>query len=331
MPTISQRIASAFAVLCGRYGDVTRMAGDRDRARQSLYREAETVVEAVEGTAAEARLEQLRRRLADQEAENRDLRSRLDRAVEITRDTQDEFAAVAQAEGVSLGVARRLLQVVAGAKPGPSVATLGRATREAGRRAGALLGVPDEAARPRVEHAAADEIFWAEPGPHGGRARAPLLDHRADRRVARWGHLGPGVRPAAGARAVVRDDGTGLGKGVRLDNARRRDAGLPEFDQALDVFHTLREGGRAVRQDLGRRHAAPWSGPRRLRRPSIDWAARGDHARVMARRPAGCGVRPSTSGTRPRPPRQPGIGPVRPSSSSPPRGGSMTGPTRRRS
>jgi hypothetical protein len=52
-------------------------------------------------------------------------------------------------------------------------------------------------------------------------------------------------------RAVVRDDGTGLGKGVRLDNERRRDAGLPEFDQTLDVFHTLREGGRALRQTWG--------------------------------------------------------------------------------
>ena len=52
-------------------------------------------------------------------------------------------------------------------------------------------------------------------------------------------------------RAVVRDDGTGLGKGARLDNARRRDAGLPEFVQTLDVFHTLREGGRALRQTWG--------------------------------------------------------------------------------
>lgn len=52
-------------------------------------------------------------------------------------------------------------------------------------------------------------------------------------------------------RAVVRDDGTGLGKGVRLDNSRRREAGLPEFDQTLDVFHTLREGGRALRKTWG--------------------------------------------------------------------------------
>jgi hypothetical protein len=199
MPTLPQRIASAFAVLCGRYGDVTMMANDRDQSRQSLYREAEQVVEAVDGTAAEARIHDLRRRLADREAENRSLRQRLEQAVEITRDKQEEFASVAQAEGVSLGVARRLLHVVAGSVPVPSVATLGRATLEAGRHAGALLEVLDEAARPRVEQAAADEIFWASPGPDGGRAREPLLDHRPDGRVPRRGHLGGGVRPAPGA------------------------------------------------------------------------------------------------------------------------------------
>src|SRR4051812_28737255 len=98
MPTIPRRIASAFTVLCGRYGDVTAMAKDRDQSRQSLYREAEKVVQAVDGTASEARLEELRRRLAEQEAENRALRQRLERAVEITRDKQDRFATVAQAE-----------------------------------------------------------------------------------------------------------------------------------------------------------------------------------------------------------------------------------------
>jgi hypothetical protein len=51
--------------------------------------------------------------------------------------------------------------------------------------------------------------------------------------------------------AVVRDDGTGLGKGVRLERARRRAAGLPEFDDTLDVFHTFREGGRALRRTWG--------------------------------------------------------------------------------
>src|SRR3954454_22114476 len=52
-------------------------------------------------------------------------------------------------------------------------------------------------------------------------------------------------------RAVVRDDGTGLDKGVRLERARRRSAGLPELDDTLDAFHTSREGGRALRKTWG--------------------------------------------------------------------------------
>jgi hypothetical protein len=51
--------------------------------------------------------------------------------------------------------------------------------------------------------------------------------------------------------AVIRDDGTGLGRGVKLERARRRAAGLPDLDDTLDVFHTLREGGRALRTTWG--------------------------------------------------------------------------------
>jgi hypothetical protein len=54
------------------------------------------------------------------------------------------------------------LQVVQGSKAAPSVPALGRATREAGGRAGPLLKVLDEAARPAVKQATADEIFLAE-------------------------------------------------------------------------------------------------------------------------------------------------------------------------
>ena len=161
MPTIPQRIASAFAVLCGQYGGVTEMAKGREQSRQSLYREAEQVAHAVDGTAGQARIDGLRQQLADREAENRALRERLKHAVEITPEKQHEFATVAQAEGVSLSVARRLFRVVGGVGSTPSVATLGRATREAGVRAGGLLEVLDEAARPEVEQGAADEIFSA--------------------------------------------------------------------------------------------------------------------------------------------------------------------------
>ena len=161
MPTIPQRIATAFAVLCGQYGDVTTMAKDREQSRQSLYREAKQVANAVDGAAAQARIDELQRQLAEQRAEFQTLQERRKHAVEITPDTQHEFAAVAQAEGVSLSVARRLLRVVAGSESTPSVPTLGRATLETGKRAGALLKVLDEAARPKVKQATADEIFLA--------------------------------------------------------------------------------------------------------------------------------------------------------------------------
>src|SRR3954454_5997113 len=144
MPTIPQRIASAFAVLCGRYGDVTAMARDRDQSRQSLYREAEQVANAVDGAAAQARTDELQHHLARQLAEVQALQERLKHAVEITADKQQEFATVAQAEGVSLSVARRLLRVVAGPRSIPAVATLGRATLHSGQRATGLLEVLDE-------------------------------------------------------------------------------------------------------------------------------------------------------------------------------------------
>jgi hypothetical protein len=159
MPTIPQRIGSAFAVLCGQYGDVTKMAGDREQSRQSLYREADKVVEAVDGAVTQARVEELQRQLADRQAEVQALETRLKRAVEITPDTEHEFATVAQAEGVSLSVARRLLRVMTGPRRSQGVATPGRVTLDAGTKAGPLLKVLDEAARPAVKQGTADEIF----------------------------------------------------------------------------------------------------------------------------------------------------------------------------
>jgi hypothetical protein len=135
------------------------MAQDREQSRQSLYREAQQVADAVDGAATQARIDELQRRLAEQRAEIQVLQERLQHAVEITPDTQHEFATVAQAEGVSLSVARRLLRVVSGPKPTRAEATLGRATLEAGKQAGPLLKVLDEAARPAVRQGTADEIF----------------------------------------------------------------------------------------------------------------------------------------------------------------------------
>jgi hypothetical protein len=161
MSTIPQRIASAFAVLCGQYGDVTNRSKDREQSRQSLYREAQQVAEAVDGAATLAQIDALQRKLAEQQAEIQVLQERLEHSVAITVDKQHEFASVAQAEGVSLSVARRLLRVMTGPRRGPGVATLGRVTLEAGKKAGPLLMVLDEAVRPEIKQGTADEIFLA--------------------------------------------------------------------------------------------------------------------------------------------------------------------------
>src|SRR5512135_2737120 len=47
--------------------------------------------------------------------------------------------------------------------------------------------------------------------------------------------------------AVVRDGGTGLSKGIELVRARRREPEGADLEDGLDVFHTPREGGRALR------------------------------------------------------------------------------------
>jgi hypothetical protein len=78
----------------------------------------------------------------------------------MTPEKQAEVACVAQAEGVSLPVARRILQVLLPPKT-RGVSTLGRATAEAGSQAGRLLEVLDGAAQPHVTQATADEIFSA--------------------------------------------------------------------------------------------------------------------------------------------------------------------------
>ena len=52
-------------------------------------------------------------------------------------------------------------------------------------------------------------------------------------------------------KAVVRDDGSGLGNGLKLERGRRRAAGQSDIDDTLDIFHTFREGGRALRKTWG--------------------------------------------------------------------------------
>jgi hypothetical protein len=161
LTTIHRRLLHAFTVLFGSHGAVTRQAAQEGQSRQTLYRDTAKVVQAVDGSQTQARLEQLEARVAEQAAQLERLKALLLQCVEMTAEKQAEFAALAQAEGVSLPTAHRLLAVVMGPQQAPSVATLGRHSAKAARRAGQLLKVLDAEARKHVEQAAADEIFLA--------------------------------------------------------------------------------------------------------------------------------------------------------------------------
>jgi hypothetical protein len=98
-----------------------------------------------------------------------------------------------------------------------------------------------------------------------------LAGHKAGRRdgatwaeqLVRWPAL----------RAVIRDDGTGLGKGVRLVNERRAKLHHPDLEDGLDVFHLFREAGRASR--------VMWAGARRAMQDAEVAQARMDRRRAQ--------------------------------------------------
>src|ERR1700679_3815336 len=105
-----QPIASAFFVLHGQYGDVSRYAQQRGVCRQWVYREAARVQEVLTHTHEEvdhlrAEVRQLRQQLAESEW----LRGA---AVLIDADKQAEVAIVGQALGVTLRDCRTRLHVL---------------------------------------------------------------------------------------------------------------------------------------------------------------------------------------------------------------------------
>ena len=192
--SVPQRVASAAAVFCGRYGDVTRLANGRGASRQAVYRQARGVARALDPRPAKAALADLRQRLAQAQAEQARLRQRLAQATLLDDDQQAAFASTAQALGVSLSAARALLAVLVG-KAAPSVARLGRLT-QAGRRAAPTLAVLDKFARPRAQSRwPPTRSSPAKAGADDPRAAQPVLAGRAAGSHPRGG-VGQGVGTA---------------------------------------------------------------------------------------------------------------------------------------
>jgi hypothetical protein len=283
------RIASAAVVFCGHYGDVTRLAQQRGCCRQAVYRQADAALDDLDHLRHYQESLRLRQQVDLLQARCDDLQRRFDGALVFEEDRQAEFAAVAQSEGVSLPVARRLLQVVLRERT-PSVAKLGRWTKAAGQCCGALLEVVDEFTRPLVRHALADEIFvrhkpilmLAEP--HSlcwisGR----LADHRDG---ATWAEE---LAQLPALEQLTKDAGTGLASGLEQVNQQRQKKDLPAIPEQDDHFHVLREGRRAlykVQREAARtlKVAEKAAKKERRRRRQKHAGKRSGHASVVALR-----------------------------------------------
>jgi hypothetical protein len=255
-----QRLASAFFVSHGQYGDVSRYAQERDVCRQWIYREAAALRNAL--ATAQPMIQTLREQLRQAHQQQADLETRLAQAVVIDPPKQEELACVGQARGVTLRDCRALLEVLI---PGRvlSVAELGRRTQAAGKKAGALLAVLDEAARQQVREAAADEIYVKDP---------VLMVVEPESLCWLSGRLSDEVSGAAWAQEftqlpnldqVLRDGGTGLKKGVALVNEQRQRQAQRLLTDQGDHFHALRPGSvglnkaqRQARQALAAAEAA---------------------------------------------------------------------------
>jgi hypothetical protein len=234
-----ERIASAYVVICGEYGAVSRYAEERGVCRQLVYRESAWVEKHLQQQERIDTLQQQVRELSQCLAERE---RELARAVVLDRLKQETLAIVGQAHGVSLPVCRELLEVLI---PGQSasVAVLGRATKAAGQKAGQLLAVCDERARAQVREVAADEIYVKDP---------VLMVVEQESLCWLTGRLSETVSGASWAEEfrhlpnleqVARDGGTGLQHGVALVNAERQRQGQTLVVDQGDHFHALRSGG----------------------------------------------------------------------------------------
>src|SRR5438132_998324 len=142
-----QRIASAYFVIFGNYGDVSRYAEERGVCRQWVYREADWLRDAL--ATSQQKIHALEQRVRDLEQQKAALQQRLALSVVLDEEKQAQLAAVGQANGVSLPIVWKFLAVLIPDKH-LSVASLGRRTKALGNKSGELLPVVDEFARERA-------------------------------------------------------------------------------------------------------------------------------------------------------------------------------------
>jgi hypothetical protein len=154
-------IGNAAAVLCGRWGAVTRRAREVGHSRTALYNHAQRVTQAVvheqEGGGSTEALGAENARLR---AENEALWEAWVTAEQQPERKQQEFVATGSAMGLSLGQIIVLLAIVLPKGSTPSRATVGRWVAQTSRQAGGLLAVLDQCCQRLVLVLCLDEIFF---------------------------------------------------------------------------------------------------------------------------------------------------------------------------
>jgi hypothetical protein len=246
-------LSNAAAVLCGSRGAVTAHAQQAGCSRQTVYDHADKAQQALTdsqlpGPSRADLLAQVQRLRAD----NQQLWDWLEEALEPPKAKQQQFAVAAAALGLSLCQTLGLLAILLPKSRCPGRATLGRWVQQAARRAGAVLQVLDRACRSLVVCLCLDEIFFRRRPvlmgiePH---SLAWVLGQRAaDRSGPTWAKA---LAPWPEVGDVAADGGTGLELGLALAARKRQEdaaqAQAVPLRVRLDVFHTRREGERALR------------------------------------------------------------------------------------
>ena len=287
-------IGNAAAALSGRHGDVTRQAHANGCSRQTVYDHATKVRHAlaqaqVPGPSREQLLQD-NQRLRE---ENHQLWDALEQSFDCPEGKRRQFAVTATAMGLSLQQTLILLAILVPADLLPSRATLGRWVQHGARRAGRLLRLLDRACQSLVVTLCLDEIFFHRKPvlmavePHS--LTWVLAERAADRSGPTWAKA---LAAWPQLTDVAVDGGSGLERGLTLTTARRQqEAALAGAEPVplrvrLDVFHTQREGERALR--LVWRHAEGlWQEAEKVDRAKARFDRSGGNGRHFQKNVAG--------------------------------------------
>lgn len=284
--SVASWIGNAAAVLGGGWGTVSRQARQAQCSRQTAYRHAAEVEQAVAGRCPRGptrqQLLEENRRLRE---ENQQLWQWLDESVEFPTEKRQQFTVTASAMGLSLRQVLCLLSIILPAGQAPSRSTLGRWVEHWSTRASEILQVIDRACKHLVLVFCLDEIFFRRQPvlvgvePH---SMAWLIGRKVEKRDGRTWY--EALLPWDRLEYVNADGGTGLEKGLwQLQVERREDAEKPDLEVGLDVFHTKKEALPVIHR-LWKKVEGLWQQAEKLDREVANRRWRGKSTRGVSRR-----------------------------------------------